>query len=134
MFYFQSVIRTNQLFLLPFLCSFVLSQYIKKKNNELLKSKCISVFFCLNYRDVPEDVLNTYCWIHSTFTVVDAFMKTTGTQVAYPGVENYPKDTNNNHGKTPTKQVKYYQWVAFMLFFQVRCFLCFFLHRNIISL
>lgn len=70
---------------------------------------------------MPEDVLNTYCWIHSTYTVIDAFMKMPGNQVAYPGVENYPRDGNNNnqHPKAPTKQVKYYQWVAFMLFFQV---------------
>ncbi|XP_037300562.1 uncharacterized protein LOC115455093 [Manduca sexta] len=24
---------------------------------------------CIHTRDIPEDVLNTYCWIHSTFTV-----------------------------------------------------------------
>ncbi|KAK9744438.1 Innexin [Popillia japonica] len=36
---------------------------------------------CVHTRDIPEDVLNTYCWIHSTYTVIDAFMKTPGTQV-----------------------------------------------------
>ncbi|XP_060810671.1 uncharacterized protein LOC106132899 [Amyelois transitella] len=25
---------------------------------------------CIHTRDIPEDVLNTYCWIHSTFTLV----------------------------------------------------------------
>lgn len=68
-------------------------------------------------RDIPEDVLNTYCWIHSTYTVIDAFMKTPGNQVAYPGVEN--SFTRSPTDKNHTKHVKYYQWVAFMLFFQV---------------
>lgn len=66
--------------------------------------------FCI-FRDIPEEVLNTYCWIHSTYTVIDAFSKSAGGGSAYPGIENA--------GKTPIKQVKYYQWVAFMLFFQV---------------
>lgn len=64
-------------------------------------------------RDIPEEVLNTYCWIHSTYTVIDAFKKPPGNhQASYPGV--------HNSGKSPVKQVKYYQWVAFTLFFQVR--------------
>ncbi|KOB69885.1 Innexin [Operophtera brumata] len=33
---------------------------------------------CIHTRDIPEDVLNTYCWIHSTFTVA-------GEAGAYPG-------------------------------------------------
>ncbi|KAI4459818.1 innexin [Holotrichia oblita] len=72
---------------------------------------------CVHTRDIPEDVLNTYCWIHSTYTVIDAFMKTPGSQVAYPGVEtSLPRSPS---GKSTTRQVRYYQWVAFMLFFQV---------------
>ncbi|KAF2881964.1 hypothetical protein ILUMI_24212 [Ignelater luminosus] len=71
---------------------------------------------CVHSRDIPEDVLNTYCWIHSTYTVIDAFRKTAGQQVAYPGIENsYSKQS----GRAPIKQVKYYQWVAFTLFLQV---------------
>lgn len=78
-------------------------------------------FSCFNFffsRDIPEEVLNTYCWIHSTYTVMEAAHTLKngegGSDVAYPGVEN--------SGKTPTKQVKYYQWVAFMLFFQVNLY------------
>lgn len=64
------------------------------------------------FRDIPEEVLNTYCWIHSTYTVLEMHTRhERGNDAAYPGVEN--------SGKTPTKQLKYYQWVAFMLFFQV---------------
>ncbi|KAJ3640685.1 hypothetical protein Zmor_027231 [Zophobas morio] len=67
---------------------------------------------CVHTRDIPEEVLNTYCWIHSTYTVIDAFKKPPGNhQASYPGV--------HNSGKSPVKQVKYYQWVAFTLFFQL---------------
>lgn len=65
-------------------------------------------------RDIPEDVLNTYCWIHSTYTVVDAFMKKQGSEVPFPGVHN-----SQGRGPLTIKHTKYYQWVAFTLFFQV---------------
>ncbi|XP_049821531.1 innexin shaking-B isoform X2 [Aethina tumida] len=68
---------------------------------------------CIHTRDIPEDVLNTFCWIHSTYTVLDEFKKISSDNT-YPGVEN-----TGNH---PTKQVKYYQWVAFTLFFQAILF------------
>ncbi|XP_045761330.1 uncharacterized protein LOC123864748 [Maniola jurtina] len=58
---------------------------------------------CIHTRDIPEDVLNTYCWIHSTFTVA-------GEAGAYPGVRGA--------GTSPRRYGKYYQWVAFMLFLQ----------------
>lgn len=75
------------------------------------------LFFCIlpHFRDIPEDVLNTYCWIHSTYTVVDAFMKKQGQEVPFPGVDN-----SQTRGQQLTiKHTKYYQWVAFTLFFQV---------------
>lgn len=62
-------------------------------------------------RDIPEDVLNTFCWIHSTFTVVDASRNIITDQAHYPGVLFT--------GSRPIRQVRYYQWVAFVLFFQV---------------
>ncbi|CAG5034971.1 unnamed protein product [Parnassius apollo] len=61
---------------------------------------------CIHTRDIPEDVLNTYCWIHSTFTVAGEAMGG-----AYPGVRSA--------GTAPRRYGKYYQWVAFTLFFQV---------------
>lgn len=66
-------------------------------------------------RDIPEDVLNTYCWIHSTYTVVDAFMKKQGFEVPFPGIDN----SQGSRGPLTIKHTKYYQWVAFTLFFQV---------------
>lgn len=66
------------------------------------------------HRDIPEDVLNTYCWIHSTYTVADAFTKKQGSEVPFPGVDNSQSRVN-----VTIKHTKYYQWVAFTLFFQV---------------
>lgn len=70
-----------------------------------------------NTRDIPEDVLNTYCWIHSTYTVVDAFLRKQGSEVPFPGVDN--SHGHARGGSVTVKHTKYYQWVAFTLFFQV---------------
>lgn len=67
---------------------------------------------CVHTKDIPEDVLNTYCWIHSTYAVKSAFDKKVGIDVPYPGVET-SKDEKDK------KVYKYYQWVCFCLFFQV---------------
>lgn len=68
---------------------------------------------CVHTKDIPEDVLNTYCWIHSTYTIKTAFRKKIGVDVPYPGVEN-SRDSNADK-----KCYGYYQWVCFCLFFQV---------------
>lgn len=68
---------------------------------------------CVHTKDIPEDVLNTYCWIHSTYTLKSLYKKKAGTEVPYPGV-------GNSEGKEIDRKVyKYYQWVCFCLFFQV---------------
>lgn len=67
-----------------------------------------SLKFC---RDIPEDVLNTYCWIHSTYTVVDAFMKKQGSEVPFPGIDN----SQGGRGPLTIKHNKYYQWVMCIL-------------------
>jgi len=69
---------------------------------------------CIHSKDLPEDVLNTYCWIHSTYTITAAYRKREGSQVPFPGVDNsraYPENER--------KEYRYYQWVCFMLFLQV---------------
>ena len=68
---------------------------------------------CIHTKDIPEDVLNTYCWIHSTYTIPSAFWKRIGIDVAHPGID---KTINPDE----RRYVKYYQWVCFCLFFQVR--------------
>lgn len=69
---------------------------------------------CVHTKDIPEDVLNTYCWIHSTYALKSMFLKKLGKEVPYPGV-------GNSEGKTDDRKVyRYYQWVCFCLFFQVK--------------
>ncbi len=67
---------------------------------------------CVHTKDIPEDVLNTYCWIHSTYTIPSAFWKRIGIDVAHPGIDKTIDPEERRY-------VKYYQWVCFCLFFQV---------------
>ena len=83
---------------------------------------------CIHTNDIPEvsramlqscvikkklkDVLNTYCWIHSTYTIPSAFWKRIGFEVAHPGVDKTQDPLERRYHK-------YYQWVCFCLFFQV---------------
>jgi hypothetical protein len=69
---------------------------------------------CIHTKDIPEDVLNTFCWIHSTYTIPSAFLKIVGEEVPYPGVDN-----SRTTSPSDRKYTKYYQWVCFCLFFQV---------------
>ncbi|XP_062717038.1 innexin shaking-B isoform X4 [Aedes albopictus] len=71
---------------------------------------------CVHTKDIPEEVLNTYCWIHSTYALKSLFLKKVGSEVPYPGV-------GNSDGKNIDKKIyKYYQWVCFCLFFQAILF------------
>lgn len=66
---------------------------------------------------VPTHVVNTYCWISSTFTMPDAFKRQVGKEVAHPGLANDFSDTDAQ------KFYTYYQWVCFVLFFQaIACY------------
>jgi hypothetical protein len=67
----------------------------------------------------PDEVLDTYCWIHSTYTVTSAFYKTVGVEVPFVGVDN----TRGN--REEVKVYRYYQWVSFCLLFQVRANTCY---------
>ncbi len=71
---------------------------------------------CVHTKDIPEDVLNTYCWIHSTYTIPSAFWKRIGVDVAHPGIDKTIDPEERRY-------VKYYQWVCFCLFFQVSAML-----------
>ena len=68
---------------------------------------------CITDNGVPGHVINTYCWITSTFTLPHQQGKPVGTHVAHPGVGTYVEHENE------TRYHSYYQWVPFMLFFQV---------------
>lgn len=69
---------------------------------------------CIHSKDLPEDVLNTYCWIHSTYTITAAYRKRGGIEVPFLGVDN-----SKSYPESERKEYRYYQWVCFMLFLQV---------------
>ncbi|XP_057326132.1 innexin inx1 [Microplitis mediator] len=73
---------------------------------------------CIVGKDLPNNVVNTFCWITSTFTMPDAFNRQVGVEVAHPGVSNDFGDVGAR------KYYTYYQWVCFVLFFQAMfCYL-----------
>ncbi|XP_068628378.1 innexin shaking-B [Battus philenor] len=75
---------------------------------------------CIHTKDIPEDVLNTYCWIHSTYTLKSFFNKKVGVEVPYPGIGNSRE--KGKEDMSDRKIYKYYQWVCFCLFFQAMLF------------
>ncbi|GIX84809.1 innexin inx2 [Caerostris darwini] len=70
---------------------------------------------CIQNDDIPENVLETYCWVHSTFTLPDAYEKKVGIEVPHPGIDKYTPGENR-------KYHAYYQWVCFVLFLQAILF------------
>lgn len=70
---------------------------------------------CISKDDIPNKLLDTYCWIHTTFSIENAWKKRVGEEVPYPGVDkSTPNETRVWHA--------YYQWVCFVLFFQALFF------------
>lgn len=66
---------------------------------------------CISNDDVPNELLDTFCWVHTTFSVVTAWNKTVGHEIPYPGIDKFvPGEKRIYHA--------YYQWVCFVLFFQ----------------
>ena len=63
-------------------------------------------------QSIPGNVLNTYCWIMSTFSVPNSAGGTRGQDFAYEGVQPYIE------GKSERIHHAYYQWVPFVLFLQ----------------
>ncbi|XP_054712721.1 innexin inx2-like [Uloborus diversus] len=74
---------------------------------------------CISKDDVPTELLDTYCWITTTFSLKSAWRKKVGEEVPYPGVDKYVEGEERVYHA-------YYQWVCFVLFFQA---LLFFLPR-----
>jgi len=67
-------------------------------------------------KTISEGVMNTYCWIHSTFTLPKNVSMDIGSQIAHPGVGTYEETDEQVYAQ-------YYQWVSYTLFFQGCCFL-----------
>jgi len=66
---------------------------------------------CINDGSIPMHVINTFCWITYTFTIPGQQHRQIGTDVASPGLGNEYGQEKRYHS--------YYQWVPFVLFFQV---------------
>lgn len=61
---------------------------------------------------IPGNVLNTYCWITSTFSIPSKQDGQVGLDHAYPGVAPHSSDEKDKVYHA------YYQWVPFVLFLQ----------------
>jgi len=64
--------------------------------------------------EIPNNVMDTYCWIHSTYSVPGKIIGIDGIDRAHPGVAPNDGEQIRYH--------KYYQWVCFTLFFQAILF------------
>ncbi|XP_006624448.1 innexin shaking-B isoform X1 [Apis dorsata] len=87
------------------------------------KSISGSPIHCEASGSVDKIVLETFCWLHTTYSMVHAFNKSLGQAVPYPGVSNSKGDGIHGHVSHPlVKQHKYYQWVIFFLLVQAILF------------
>ncbi|XP_065169616.1 innexin inx2 [Atheta coriaria] len=66
--------------------------------------------------EIPLNVMDTYCWIYSTFTIPNRLTGRIGQDMVRPGV------AASVDGQDEKKYHKYYQWVCFALFFQAMLF------------
>jgi hypothetical protein len=66
--------------------------------------------------EIPLNVMDTYCWIYSTFTIPNRLTGVAGRDMVQPGVSSHIA------GEDEVKYHKYYQWVCFVLFFQAILF------------
>ncbi|XP_058805071.1 innexin inx2 [Phymastichus coffea] len=64
--------------------------------------------------EIPLPVMDTYCWIYSTFTIPNR-SGIVGRDIVQPGVSSHVEGEE-------VKYHKYYQWVCFCLFFQAILF------------
>ncbi|XP_064097505.1 innexin inx2-like [Macrobrachium nipponense] len=68
---------------------------------------------------VDQGIMDTYCWIHSTYTMPNLSGKV-GKDLAHPGVaSDYDIHSGDLH---ETRHHKYYQWVVIVLFLQALMF------------
>lgn len=71
---------------------------------------------CIVDQSIGGDIMDTYCWIHSTYTVPTHYGEEIGSVVPHPGITGVTSKTEK------VKYHKYYQWVCFVLFFQAMLF------------
>jgi len=68
--------------------------------------------------EIPNNVMDTYCWIHSTFSIPSRVAGEDGYDRAHAGVAPH-SDLEDGQD---VRYHKYYQWVCFTLFFQAILF------------
>lgn len=68
--------------------------------------------------EIPNNVMDTYCWIHSTFSIPSRVKGLEGRDIAHAGVA---PNSDLEEGQQ-VRYHKYYQWVCFTLFFQAILF------------
>ena len=61
--------------------------------------------------------MDTYCWIHGTFSIPSQWTGEKGEDIVYPGVAAGYRDEQGDH-----VYHKYYQWVCYVLFLQAGLF------------
>ncbi|KAH7960669.1 hypothetical protein HPB49_022143 [Dermacentor silvarum] len=67
---------------------------------------------------VPKSVVDSFCWVESTFSVRPLFNASYNGSVVYPGAGHKPPGSGLGDRKYHT----YYQWVCFLMFAQALCF------------
>ncbi|XP_069692263.1 innexin inx2-like [Periplaneta americana] len=71
---------------------------------------------CYEESGIHDAIIDSYCWIYSTFTVTKHFKSKVGRTASHPGVGTFWENKDN------VKYTRYYQWVCFVLFFQALLF------------
>jgi len=89
-------------------CSILFISCLLVTANDLIGS----TISCVSSGSIPGNVLESYCWITSTFTIPSKFDGKKGIDHAYPGVA---PPTGDDKDKV---YHAYYQWVPFVLFLQ----------------
>ena len=86
----------------------------------ILKAVCFYYFLGpVDSWTIPQNVINTYCFVLKTFTLPKHWNSKVGYESAHRGVGDFvPGRGEENPGDDVTYQA-YYQWVPFVLFFQV---------------
>eukprot|EP00095_Tigriopus_kingsejongensis_P003667 snap_masked-scaffold11_size778918-processed-gene-3.9 protein:Tk03667 transcript:snap_masked-scaffold11_size778918-processed-gene-3.9-mRNA-1 annotation:"innexin 2" len=70
---------------------------------------------CVTEKEIPKTVMDTFCWIHATFTLPNRYYDNASMPEAHPGVGNQSPDEQSHHHT-------YYQWVFYTLLFQALVF------------
>ena len=71
---------------------------------------------CIHNEDIPKEMFELYCWIHSSFTIPRGLNMRVGAEVPHPGIL---KSSHEHEGDR--RYTSYYPWVGFLLVLQVTC-------------